>query len=489
VKRILPLLAVLLCSVGAAYAAAPTAAPSTPQAPSVRLRDRPLVELHVPRGKLTPETRARAASEAIDHALDDPEVQSIRAELRDDLAVVKAGNIFLFQLGPEDAQAAGEPNLGRYAGIVARRLDDAFQVERRRMAIQAAVLSVSLLVFAALIAFLALRWLEKLGTALEASLAAGARVPPLRLGQVEVASRRAMSGAAHVGLRVGRRVAQLAVAYAWLLVALSLFATTRGYSGRLTHSVVRPAGALLARIGAALPVLAVGALALLALVLVVRTIRLFFGSVARGETSLRWMPAELAQPAGLLLRAVVIVLALLFAAPLVTGTDEGALSRLGLVTLLSIGLGAAPLLASVGVGLPTVFGRRFHPGEMVEVAGRRGQLRRVTLLDIRLEDPDGAELRIPHLLAFLHPARALGPLRRHSLEVAVSGAEDQARVESVLLQAAGSHASGARAELLSLDARSARWHIAGIHPDLGTRVAAALRDAGIALGEPPPGRP
>ncbi|MGZ6080420.1 MAG: hypothetical protein ACXWK4_06375, partial [Myxococcaceae bacterium] len=101
-----------------------------------------------------------------------------------------------------------------------------------------------------------------------------------------------------------------------------------------------------------------------------------------------------------------------------------------------------------------------------------------------LEDPEGAELRVPHLVAFLHPARALGAVSRQALEVVVGGAEDQARVQSVLLEAAGSHASGARAELVWLDLHGARWKVTSIHPDLGQRVATALRDAQIALGRP-----
>jgi hypothetical protein len=128
-----------------------------------------------------------------------------------------------------------------------------------------------------------------------------------------------------------------------------------------------------------------------------------------------------------------------------------------------------------------------RPGERVELGGRHGQVRAVTLLDVQLEDDDGAELRVPHLVAFLHPSRALGTVPRRSVEVLVGSGEDQVRVQSVLLEAAGSHASGARAELVSLDGRGARWRVSGIHSDLGQRVATALRDARIPLGQPPPG--
>jgi hypothetical protein len=154
--------------------------------------------------------------------------------------------------------------------------------------------------------------------------------------------------------------------------------------------------------------------------------------------------------------------------------------------LLALALAAVPLLASVAVGLPTVFGRTLRPGEMVEVGGQRGAVRAVTLFGVQLEDRDGAELRVSHLVAFLHPSRALGAVPRRVLEVVVGSAEDQARVEAVLLEAAGSHASGAQAELISIDAQGARWRVSGIHSDLGQRVATALRDARVPLGRPAP---
>jgi small-conductance mechanosensitive channel len=340
-------------------------------------------------------------------------------------------------------------------------------------------------VFISLLAFLALRLVGRLGTQFqETVLSDRERVPALRFGKVEVASRRAVRGAIRLGLLVGTRIVQLVVLYVWVLFVLSLFSSTREYGSRLTGSVLHPAAAILGRAGGALPMLVVAALFGLAVALVVRTLRLFFESIGRGETHVRWISAELAVPVGTLLRAAIIVLALLFAAPLITGEDTGALSRLGTAVLIALTLAAVPVLASVAVGLPMVLGHSVRPGDMVEIGGRRGQVRAVTLLGVDLEDAEGAELRVPHLVAFFHPSRALGSSPRLSLEVLVAGTEDQARVQTVLLEAAGSHASGARAELLSLDALGARWRVSGIHPDLGQRVAAALRDARIPLGTP-----
>jgi small-conductance mechanosensitive channel len=477
-------LALLVLLAGSVAAAAPEEkAGETPHG-AVRIREHTVIELRVPRGARSAQVRGRDATETLSHVLELPGPDVVKVEPREDgVVALLVGETPIVELTTDDALAVGTGDLNLYAAVAAQRLDAALKAERRRLQIQDAVFSVSLAVFISLLAFLALRLVGRLGTQFqETVLTDRERVPALRLGKVEVASRRAVRGALRLGLLVGTRVVQFIVLYVWVLFVLSLFTATREYGTRLTGSVLHPAAEILGRAGGALPMLAVAAIFALAVALVVRTLRLFFESISRGETKVRWISAELAVPVGKLLRAAIIVLALLFAAPVITGGDTGALSRLGTAVLLALTLAAVPVLASVAVGLPTVLGRTVRPGDMVELAGRRGQVRAVTLLGIELEDAEGAALRVPHLVAFLHPSRALGSTARLSLEVVVAGTEDQARVESVLLEAAGSHASGARAELVSLDARGARWRVSGIHPDLGQRVAGALRDARIPLG-------
>jgi small-conductance mechanosensitive channel len=412
----------------------------------------------------------------------------VRTESRQEGVTLLVGETPIVELTQEDATAVGTSDLTLYAAAAANRLDAALKAERRRLQIQDAVFSVSLAVFVTLLAFLALRLVGRLGRQLLETLVADReRFQALRLGSLEIASRWMVRGGLRLGLLAGTWVLQLVVLYVWVLTVLSLFGPTREYGARLTGSVLRPSGALLGRIGSALPILVVVIVFGVAVALVFRTLRLYFESVARGETRLRWVSPELAAPVGTLLRGGFVVLAVIFAAPLITGEDTGALSRLGTAVLVVLALAAVPLLASVAVGLPTVLRRTVRPGEMVELGGRQGQVRAVTLLDVQLEDGDGAELRVPHLVAFLHPSRALGTVPRRTLEVLVGSAEDQLRVQSVLLEAAGSHASGARAELVSLDGRGARWKVSGIHADLGQRVATALRDARIPLGQPPSG--
>src|SRR5262249_32248702 len=146
--------------------------------------------------------------------------------------------------------------------------------------------------------------------------------------------------------------------------------------------------------------------------MLVRFVGLFFASVERGETTLGWLPAELAPPTSLLLRIGVVLVALVFSAPMVTGDSEGALARTGTVVLVVVGLSGTPLLASVIVGITVISLRRVRAGDFAEIGGRSGRVLEVGLLDVRLEENDGAQVRVPHLLSLIRPTRVFGRTRR-----------------------------------------------------------------------------
>ena len=63
---------------------------------------------------------------------------------------------------------------------------------------------------------------------------------------------------------VRKWLGQAVIAYAWLVVALSLFDATRNYTQRLTGFVVLPASQLMERLASALPLLIVAVIASLA---------------------------------------------------------------------------------------------------------------------------------------------------------------------------------------------------------------------------------
>jgi hypothetical protein len=66
---------------------------------------------------------------------------------------------------------------------------------------------------------------------------------------------------------------------------------------------------------------------------------------------------------GALIRFGIVVVTLVVAAPLITGTDDGAISRVGAVALGALGLAAVPVLGTAATGIVVMFGRGLRVGE------------------------------------------------------------------------------------------------------------------------------
>jgi small-conductance mechanosensitive channel len=397
------LLALLALLVPAVVIAEPPAAAARAD---VTLRDGHVLTLRATRGGVPAAARARAATLALADAVEgDPAVEA-RAETRGDTASILLGKVPVLELGPEDVAASGAPGISDLARSTTAEFNRALRAERRRATLAELVFHVSLVVLSALVAWLLLRKLADLDRGLAATLRERKRrAPALRLRGVEVVSPEGVAGALTVVVRVGRVVLQIVIAYAWLVFALSLFPSTRGAGLRLGQVVLGPAASTLARVGSALPVtiaaLVAGALLLLAL----RAVRLFFHSIASGETHLRGVPAELAVPVGQLVRIALVLLAATFAGPVLTGTDEGMLATLGQAALLAVALAAAPALANVAAGLPRLLGRVYRTGHVAEIGGSSGVVRSVGLQDVEIEDATGRRVLVPHLATLVSPTR------------------------------------------------------------------------------------
>jgi small-conductance mechanosensitive channel len=459
---------------------------------AVHIRDRKVFVVRVPRNGQSPAQRAANATQALEHAVDDTDSPGVRVKEDGDVAVVFVGESPIIQLGPGDAEAEGDASLSVHAASIASKVQAAVAAERKRSALATTVFSISLLVFSALIVFLVLgkigELVDKGRTWIEAH---PERLPNIRVAGIDVIRPAALRGGVLVAIDASKWLLRLGVAYAWILFALSLFDATRVYSEKLTGFVFAPLSALMGRAASALPLLIVGAIAALAVVLLVRFVGLFFGSVTRGETSLVWLPADLAPPASILVRGGIGLVALSLAAPLVTGNEEGALARTSAIALIALGLSVTPLLASAAVGTAVIFGRRLRVGEFVEVGGCKGIVRSLSLLEVSVEDSLGCEVRVPHLASLIHPTRILGTLPSVHVELAVSATAVQSRVRSILSGEAARVAERSTVDLVSIDADGAHYAIVvfSADPRMRTALLASISDAlaneGISLGRSP----
>jgi small-conductance mechanosensitive channel len=484
-------------SASAAIAAAPAPSASTAPAPSssvaasgvVRLGDAPVFTLLVPRGNKAPDARAREAGDALQRAFnaDKSAVVSVRRE--GEAAVVLVGQAPIVQLTQADSDAAGESSLDVYAAGVAAKVRDVLDAEGRRAAIAKGVFSVSLVVFFGLIAFYLIRKLGEFEeTAREFLDNRSDRDLSIKVQKIEIMRPATLRSSAVMAFSLGKWLGQLAIAYAWLVVALSLFEATRNYTQRLTGFVLGPVSQLMERLASTLPLLVVAGIAALTVFVLVRFVGLFFASVARGETPLPWLPADLAAPTSILLRSALVIAALVFAAPVVTGDANGALARAGAIVLIALGLASTPLLASCLVGVTVLFGRRLRLGEFAEFGGTVARIAAIDLLEVRLLDVHRSELRVPHLLCLFRPVRVLGMRPRLSVDVPVSALAPHEKVREILQSVGAQCGHDPKVDLLGFDADGAHYRLSSLCDSLdGTQklaeaALAELESAGILLG-------
>lgn len=463
-------------------------APQAEPAAAVKVHDAVVFSLSHPHNGKSAAERARTASAALLRAVEAPAAPEVRVDRRPDSAFIYVGREPIVELTLADAEPEG---LSVYAAGVTARIAEVLRSERRRSEIAGMVLSASLAVFAGLGALYVLRKIGEFATrARNWTDEHPERITSVRLQTFEVIGPAAMRGGVLVGLLIGRWLLQLSVVYAWLVFTLSLFAATRPYTTRLTGFVLAPLSEMTGRLAASLPLLLLVLISTAAVYVLLRFVRLFFASVARGETRLGWLPADLAPPTSWLASFGIVAAALVFVAPMITGDRDGALAHAGTVVLVALGLALTPLFASGIVGTLVVFGRRLRVGQRVEVAGRGGRLREMNLLELRLSAEDGSELRVPHLLCLTHPLRVLSERPRLSVELSIDAQVPIAQVREVLLGAAAELGDRGLAELLDMHADAARYRVEISAPvgksasDLRIVLVNALQAAGIALGRP-----
>lgn len=481
--------AALVCALCLSFAAAALA--ESPPA-TVRVGDAVVFTLSADVAGKPAKERAARATAAIAGVLEQPEAGEPRVQQNGDSALVLVGNTAIVELGAADAALAGQASLDAFAADRASALGRALASERKRSRIAETVFSCSLVVFFALMAFYLIKrlaslaerarsWLDEHG---DQSLAVSVKVPAAGGAgkSIELVRPAVVKSSAVIALGLAQWVGQFGIFYAWLLVVLSLFETTSGYTERLTGFVLSPLSLLVGRTLAALPLLVVAGFAALAVFVLVRFVGLFLGSVARRETHLGWLPADLAAPASVLLRAAIVVAALVYAAPVVIGSSDDALARTGSVVLWALGIAATPLLATGLFGAAILFDRRLGVGDHVRIRGESGRIVAINLLELRLLSATGSEWRVPHLLLSFSALERLGPSPRLSVELSAGRAQAPTPVLMRLVAAGNVCGRDAAAEIVDVERDQVRYRLTATLPSLAER-GTLLRAALEALAE------
>jgi hypothetical protein len=404
---------------------APVAASSAsaPPSASAKVHDHVAFTFEAADGNRSPQARAAEATQNLNAVIDEEMVGPVVVILPPgtEAAEVRLGNRVLFRLVPADASADGAATLAEYAPRVQGRLEDFLTRERRRAHLQRGVLSGSLAVFFALLAWVLLRAFYRATRSFEEKLEQGESALPAPMRSLGLATERSR-GLVLFGLNAVRLAATLGAIYLFLLATLSLFESARPYRDRLALWAAAPFRALADRLIHGLP-------NLILLLVVLAVLRAGWRAMTVGfERVVERGEGHLAQhqviPFRLLARVALVVGAVLFL-PLVLGSDAGLFSALGLLMLAALSLAAVPLLATVVVGTFVLLTNQYPMGEWLSIrlpSGKRlsGEVVSVDFLHLRLVPELGGEQRVPHLLALWSAVEHLPSTRTLTLEFPVA---------------------------------------------------------------------
>ncbi len=134
-----------------------------------------------------------------------------------------------------------------------------------------------------------------------------------------------------------------------------------------------------------------------------RAVGFIFEQAHRGAISLEpWVHSDVARPTAQIIKAVLIVLALFFIAPLIPGTGSTAAKGISVILGLMVSFGSSSTVGNLIAGVVLTYMRPFKIGERVKLGEVSGDVVARTFLYTKLRTIKNEEVIVPSLLALNH---------------------------------------------------------------------------------------
>jgi small-conductance mechanosensitive channel len=202
------------------------------------------------------------------------------------------------------------------------------------------------------------------------------------------------------GLRtmiVGLRVLVIVVAaFLFLDIVLSGFPWTRGFARNIVGLVVGPLETMGRAIVSDIPDLMFLVVLVFVVRFLVRLLRLFFDSVARGAVTLSGFETEWAMPTYKIARFVLVAFALVVAYPYIPGSGSDAFKGVSLFLGVVVSLGSSSAIANIIAGYMITYRRAFRIGDRVKIGDVTGDVTEMRLQVTHLRTPKNEEVTIPN---------------------------------------------------------------------------------------------
>lgn len=390
-RPILSAIALLCCCLPAASQKVPAGAP-------VQVNGRTVFMLNSGVGSITAQERTQIVNRRLAAVADSALAPNLRVEKTDTGLVIMAGRDPVISVTPTDARAEATSEAA-LAERWAKLLDDAISQARqqrfahtfwRRLGITALVLGAAILLL-----WLIRRQRARLLTGLARRRE---RIPELKLRGVQLISARRVFHSTLQLLQVCYAGLVVCIIVATLLLIFGQFPATQEYARRVFIWIWQPFVHIFWGAIDYLPNLFYIAVIVLVTRFVLRTLDFFFRQTEAGVISLEpWVQRDVARPTSQILKAIVIVLALFFIAPLIPGTGSTAARGLSVIIGLAVSFGSTSTVGNIIAGIVLTYMRPFQIGDRVKVGDTTGDVQEKSFLYTKVLTIKNEEVVVPSL--------------------------------------------------------------------------------------------
>ncbi|MDQ2766980.1 MAG: mechanosensitive ion channel family protein [Gemmatimonadota bacterium] len=391
------------CAQGSVASARDSVAASAPRADSlagspVVFRDDTLFRLYGALGPFTPAQRAAAVVARLDDAAHTHDaLDSIVVIEQNGFSELLMRGVVLMTVVDSDAVP-----LAQTRDVVARtyatRMRLALSRAHERLSARALLIDVGYAAAASLVLFLALFLLHLAFPRLYRRLEAvrRARVPALRIQQLELLSAEGLSRALLViaqGLRVAVTIVLL---YVYIPLVLSFFPWTEPLSRRIVGYALTPLGVAWAAFIGFVPKIFYLLVIVLITRYVLKLIHALFRAIESGAVTFDGFYREWADPTYKIARVLVLAFAVVASFPYLPGAHTDAFKGVSLFLGVLFSLGSSSAVSNIVAGIVLTYTRGFEVGDRVQIGEAIGDVTERSLLVTRVRTIKNVEVTIPN---------------------------------------------------------------------------------------------
>ena len=226
------------------------------------------------------------------------------------------------------------------------------------------------------------------------------RIPALRLRGLEVLSAEKLFRLVGRCLFIAYAVSLLVVSLVCLLLIFGQFPDTQTYARQVALWLWQPLVVIVRGFINYLPNLFFIVVIVFVTRIVVRGIDFVARQAERGVISLEpWIHRDVTHPTAQILKAVLIVLALFFVAPLIPGTGSTAAKGLSVIIGLMVSFGSSSTVGNLIAGVVLTYMRPFQIGDRVKLGDTEGDVAERRFLFTKLITIKNEEVIVPSLQA------------------------------------------------------------------------------------------